>query len=125
MNKPNTHKHITDEQLQQGLAGLHELGEIFDELCAGLEPSGGLRIKSIDFNDPEESGGEIHRNDWPQGLAAFLDEANWELTAKEHNLILDALESYWNLPRAWGVNLYIESRYIDAGPIDNPEVKDL
>lgn len=48
MNKPNTHECITDEQLQQGLAELNELGKIVDDLYAGLEPSGALRIKDID-----------------------------------------------------------------------------
>ena len=122
MNNPN--KKPTDEQIQQGLAAFNELGAIFDEFCNGLEPSGGHRIAGLDFEDPETDGGEIHRDDWPKGLAEYLHGCYWQLTSNEHNLIIDCLENYWKLPRHWGVNLFIESRYIDAGPIDNPEDRD-
>jgi hypothetical protein len=122
MDNPN--QKPTDEQLQQGLAGLREIGAIFDELCRGLEPAGGFRIASMNYNDPEESGGSVHPDDWPKGLAEYLDGCDWDLPANEFNLMVPGLERYWKLPRDWGVDIDTGFRTIDVGPIDNPEVKD-
>ena len=94
----------------------------FNKVCETLSGScRGERISALDFSDPECYGGEIDRDDWPKGLGEYLDGCDWELTANEHNLILVALEKHWKLPREWGVNLWPESRMIDAAPVDDPE----
>jgi len=122
MKKPT--KNITEEQLQQGLAALNELGQIFTGICSSTSPAGGFRLSEIDYNDPEEIGGPINPKDWPDGLGAYLEKCNWELPAKEYNLIVSGLEKHWELPRGWGVFLDEENQIIEAGPIDNPEVQD-
>lgn len=118
----NPKQNLSEEQLEQGLAALRELGVVFDRISGGSAP-GGHRLAEFDHGDPEETGGLVHRSEWPDGLGEYLDASGWQLEATEYNLIVAGLERHWNLPSTWGVWLDEDTRTIEAGPIDDPGIR--
>ena len=114
----NKNKKQTNLPTLEALAALKNICDAASGSCRGE------RIGDFNFSDPECFGGEIAREDWPKGLAAFLDGCDWELSASEHNLILNTLEKHWKMPREWGVNIWPKERSIDAAPVDDPDTQE-